>query len=219
MILIIDCSNENAFVCLADNGNTVALKQSENQKNHAGFLHIAIKNLMEESAVKLSSLTAVAVISGPGSYTGVRVAMASAKGLCVALKKPLILLNGLELLASACYEEVKEDNAIYIPLIDARRMEVFTAVYNSKMENISPPINHILEDKSFENFLIVGPVYFVGNGVLKAKSLMTHPNAIFCDKYNVISAAAQLAQTYFESGKIADITYSEPLYIKSFFEG
>ena len=219
MILIIDCSTENAFVCLADNGKLVATKQSDDQKKHAAFLHIAIKALVNESAVELKSLSAIAVVSGPGSYTGVRVAMASAKGLCIALQKPLILLNGLELLAFSCFKEVNKENSVYIPLIDARRMEVFTAVYNSKMENISPPVNYILEEESFYDLLNSGLVHFNGNGIVKAKSLINHSNAIFCDKYNITAAAAHLAQAALDSGNTADIIYSEPLYIKPFFQG
>ena len=219
MILIIDCSTENAFVCLADNGKLVATKRSDDQKKHAAFLHTAIQALVNESVVELKSLSAIAVVSGPGSYTGVRVAMASAKGLCIALQKPLILLNGLELLAFSCFMEVNKENSVYIPLIDARRMEVFTAVYNSKMENISPPVNYILEEESFYDLLNSGLVYFNGNGIVKAKSLINHSNAIFCDKYNITAAAAYLAQAALDSGNTADIIYSEPLYIKPFFQG
>jgi len=219
MILIIDCSTEKAFVCLADRGIVVATKESNNQKNHASFLHKAIKDLMEEANLNLRSLDAVAVVSGPGSYTGVRIAMASAKGLCLALKKPLILLNGLELLARACHKEVKDINGIYIPMIDARRMEVFTAVYNSEFQLMSPAVNHILEERSFKNYLTAGMVYFVGNGVSKAKELIINEQAIFCENYNVITAAADFAQSEFDKKISADIINSEPLYIKPFFEG
>lgn len=219
MILIIDCSNDKAFVCLTDTGLVIASKESHQQKSHASFLHLAIKNLMDSSNVELDSLQAVAVISGPGSYTGVRIAMAAAKGLCLALNKPLITLNGLELLARACYREVKEENALYIPLIDARRMEVFTAVYNASFESISPANNLILTEQSFENYLNNNDVYFVGNGTFKAKEMIKSGNAVFQERYNIIEAAADFAQTNFVKKLYADLFLAEPLYIKPFFEG
>ncbi len=219
MILTIDCSTENAFICLSSNGQLIDTRKNNSQKNHASFLHIAIQELMENNKINLPFLDAIAVVEGPGSYTGVRIAMATAKGLCLSLQKPLIALNGLKLLALACYNEAKNDDAIYIPLVDARRMEVFTASYNSKLETLSPPINYILVPNSFTEELSKGTVYFVGNAIEKAKTVLAHNNLIFQDQYDIIAAAAQLSYSQFKEGKIADLFLAEPLYIKAFFEG
>ncbi len=219
MILTIDCSTENAFISLSNNGELIDTRTNNSQKNHASFLHLAIVELATHNKINLSSLDAIAVVEGPGSYTGVRIAMATAKGLCFSLKKPLIALSGLKLLALACYNEAKNKDAIYIPLVDARRMEVFTASYSAELETLSPPINYILEPTSFNLELSKGTVYFVGNAVEKAKTVLHHNNIIFQEQYDIIAAAVQLSYSQFKEGDIADLFLAEPLYIKAFFEG
>lgn len=219
MILTIDCSTDDAFICLSDNGQLIDTRTNNSQKNHAGFLHLAIEDLANHQGIKLSALDGIAVVEGPGSYTGVRIAMATAKGLCLSLNKPLITLNGLKLLALACYIETKNNTATYIPIVDARRMEVFTATYNAALDTISPPINYILESNSFEKELSKGTVYFVGNAVAKAKTVLIHENIIFQEQYDIVAAAVQLSFSQFKAGTIADLFLAEPLYIKAFFEG
>ena len=135
-ILNIDTATEYAGVCISDAGNILAKEESNEQKNHAIFVQSAIKKILSELALKPVSIAAIAVTQGPGSYTGLRVGLASAKGLCYALNKPLILINTLEVMALASIEATKISGTdiskfLFSPMIDARRQEVFTALYDS----------------------------------------------------------------------------------------
>src|SRR3954463_10682013 len=143
-ILNIDTSIESAAVCIAENGTELHTISNSTKKDHATFLHNAIKNIIEITSIGLQSLDAIAVANGPGSYTGLRVGLATAKGLCYALNKPLILLNTLEVMAHAAIKETFNTrhsvaDILYCPMIDARRMEVFTGIYNEQIENIVKP--------------------------------------------------------------------------------
>src|SRR6187431_3411411 len=149
LILNIDTAVDVASICLAKDGNVLTIAMNESQKDHASWLHIAIKEIFEKNNLALGSVDAIAVTGGPGSYTGLRIGMATAKGICYALNKPLISLNTLLMMAHAA----KQENAdLFCPMIDARRMEVFTAIYTKELEIVKDPVAITLNEKSFAEY-------------------------------------------------------------------
>ena len=221
-ILNIDTATEHASVCISNNGQLLAMEESHEQKNHGSFLQPAIKKIMAEASLNLSSLDAIAVTKGPGSYTGLRVGMASAKGLCYALNKPLILLNTLQVMAAASISNHVESktpiaNLLFCPMIDARRMEVFTALYNISLDEVLPPKALILTEECFATELDKHIIVFSGSGLQKFKNKMHHINAKY--DYTTYTAANMIAigENMYQQKEFAHLAYSEPYYIKEFF--
>ncbi|MBD0333460.1 MAG: tRNA (adenosine(37)-N6)-threonylcarbamoyltransferase complex dimerization subunit type 1 TsaB [Chitinophagaceae bacterium] len=175
-ILNIDTAVEAASVCLANEATILGLKVNPSRKDHATWLHVAIAEVMEGCNCSMEELEAVAVSAGPGSYTGLRVGMAAAKGLCYALQKPLISISTLKMMAVAA---LTESTDLICPMIDARRMEVFTAVYDKQLNEIIPSQNYILNGDSFEALLEKHTITFFGNGSSKFQNITSHPNASF----------------------------------------
>jgi len=219
LILNIDTATENASVCLSQSGTVLAMQQSMEQKNHASFVQPAIKQLLLMADCRLSSIDAVAVSAGPGSYTGLRVGLASAKGLCYALNKPLIMVNTLEMMAQASIGNcgLPIGNYLFCPMIDARRMEVFTALYDASLKNIKPPAAMVLDKGSFAEMLQPNTIIFSGSGSIKWKNMVSHPNAVFTSVQHNASHLSILSYKIFAGGRFADLAYSEPLYLKEFF--
>ena len=219
-ILHIDTAVEKASVSIGLNGNCIAIIENENQKDHASFLQPGIKKLLEKEAINIKHLQAVSVAAGPGSYTGLRVGFAAAKGLSYTLNIPFITVSSLLLMAKAAVE-VSENNLdmFFCPMIDARRMEVFTAVYNSKLKEILPAGTLIVNKDSFADVLPTKKVLFFGNAVAKFKAVCTHPNALFSGGYNTNTAMVTLSFAKFQSHLFTDLAYSEPLYGKEFYMG
>lgn len=216
-ILIIDTALETAGICLAGDGKILYEATNDSQKDHAAWLQPAIEKMMKEAGVRLQELDAVAVSAGPGSYTGLRVGMATAKGLCYALNKPLIRLDTLYLMAMTARRVVDLD-MYYCPMIDARRMEVYTALYDSSLEELMAPCAMILEAGSFDNWMTNTEICFFGNGAAKFKDLLKSRKVHFVEiKVNATDAAV-LATEMFQSGSFSDLAYAEPMYIKAFYE-
>src|SRR5687767_4686808 len=165
-ILTIDTSTEKASIALSEAGETIGLSINEEQKDHAGWIHQAIENLLASKSLSLKELHAVAVTAGPGSYTGLRIGLATAKGLCYALSLPLITVNTLEAMA-VCAIAAKQEAERFCPMIDARRMEVFTAVYDQELSVIMKPAAMILDSTAFQTLLNDYRVLFFGNGYPK----------------------------------------------------
>ena len=159
--LNIDTAVKTASVCLAKDEESIGIKINTSQNDHASWLQPSIALLLSENNVSIEELDAIAVSAGPGSYTGLRVGMATAKGLCFALNKPLILISTLKMMAAGV---LSETSSLICPMIDARRMEVFTAVYNHSLDAILKPHNHILSPDSFNEILEQNIVVFFGNG-------------------------------------------------------
>lgn len=214
LILNIDTALETASVCLSEDGNALQLSSSENQKDHASWLHTAIAELLQKSGYLIKDLQAVSVSIGPGSYTGLRVGLAAAKGFCYALNIPLITVNSLKIIAFAVKEEAID---IICPLIDARRMEVFTAVYDKDLREKISPHALLVDEKSFASFLLSGKVLFCGNGVKKLQPLISNSNALFSYTIADASHLAQLSYNCYNKKEFADLAYAEPLYIKEFY--
>ena len=213
-ILNIDTAVQTASVCLAEEGVSKGLKINASQKDHAAWLQPAIARLLQEQSLPIHHLKAIAVSAGPGSYTGLRVGMATAKGLCYALNIPLIAISTLKIMAWGAKNEEAE---IICPMIDARRLEVFTAIYNRELHEWLPPQNLILAADSFKEFLQKGKTLFFGNGSEKFKAIVSHPNAIFKKIETTAEQMVVLSYDAFQMKKFEDIAYVEPQYGKEFY--
>lgn len=213
LILHIDTAVQSASVCLADGETIVATVVNPSEKESAAWLHVAMRSLLQENNVLPQQLSAIAVSAGPGSYTGLRVGMAAAKGLCYALSLPLITINTLQMMAAA----VKNPSTdLLCPMIDARRMEVFTALYNPALNEVLPSTNLILDETSFADWLQKNTITFFGNGSNKAATVIQQVNALFVTVTANASDMVSLAAKKFVQGQFADLAYSEPFYGKDF---
>ncbi len=219
IILNIDTATELAGVCLSHDNDILATEETEGQKSHASFIQPAIQKVLQTAGLNIKDVDAVAVTGGPGSYTGLRVGLSTAKGLCYALSKPLIMVNTLEVMAFAAIAEnsVHSNNALFCPMIDARRMEVFTALYTPGLQLVMPPAAMILDENSFAAELANNTIIFSGNGSLKA-GIIKHPNAIFANTGYNVNKLATLALLCYKASKFEDIAYSEPFYLKEFYK-
>jgi tRNA threonylcarbamoyladenosine biosynthesis protein TsaB len=213
MILNIDAAVESASICLADNGHSLSIKSNPIQRDQASWIHTAISDLLKEEGCSFKDLNAIAVSAGPGSYTGLRVGMATAKGLSFALNIPLITINTLKIMAAA----VKvEDSELVCPMIDARRMEVFTAVFDSNLNEVLKSTNMILDENSFSQLLDAHHIIFFGNGSAKFRPLVAHPNAFFKEFFLSALHMADLSYSMLLKRNFSDLAYSEPFYGKEF---
>lgn len=220
LLLNIDTATEHASVCISRDGIVLAIVESTEQKNHAAFVQPAIEKMANDARIVLNDIDAVAVTAGPGSYTGLRVGLASAKGIAYALQKPLILINTLEVMAAAVIKNMSRplnDSTLICPMIDARRMEVFTGLYNIFLQEIKPPYPLILDPTSFDEILQKQPVVFSGSGSAKLKNLLVQKTAYFSDTQHNATDLAARAIIAWNENRFADIAYSEPLYVKEFF--
>ncbi|EDP72428.1 hypothetical protein FBALC1_15042 [Flavobacteriales bacterium ALC-1] len=214
LVLNIETATTNCSVSLSKDGETLVLREDNSLGySHAETLHLFIDEVFKHSQIKLSEVNAVAVSKGPGSYTGLRIGVSSAKGLCFALNKPLIAISTLESLA----HQVKIEEGFIVPMLDARRMEVYSAIYNSKFELHREIKAEILTEDSYSDLLKTDKVYFIGNGVEKTKSLIQHSNAIFIDsKLPSAKEMATLAEIKYKKSDTEDVAYFEPYYLKDF---
>ena len=235
MILLIDTSQETGTVALSKDGVVLFSEENKIAKEHAAWLHNAIGRILDQAKLTVRDLEAVAVVAGPGSYTGLRVGMAAAKGFCYALKIPLITQNTLHVMAESMKSVAQQKNALICPMIDARRNEVFTALFSSDpvtdhrssvighrisvsaLTELLPPQALILDKTSFETELSENLIVFFGSGAEKWEKISVSPNALFESQYTVIHAFATLAQQDFQLKTWADTIYSEPVYLKEFF--
>jgi tRNA threonylcarbamoyladenosine biosynthesis protein TsaB len=213
LILNIDTAVDTASICLAKNSKVLSLEKNEKQKDHASWLHLAIKEIFEKNNLELKTVDAIAVTGGPGSYTGLRIGMATVKGICYALNKPLIALNTLHVMANAAKKE-KAD--LLCPMIDARRMEVFTAMYSKDLQIVKEPAAIELNEKSFDEELSANSICFFGNGSSKFHPLKKNRKAIFSTLISDASAMISLAEEKYKQKEFADLAYAEPLYLKEF---
>ncbi len=213
-LLIIDVALETAFVILVKDTIVLDVKINKVQQTHASWLHIAIEQLCNTNNVALHTLQAIAVTNGPGSYTGLRIGMSAAKGLCYALQIPLITLDNLKLIALA---NNTPSNCLYIPMIDARRDEVYCCTFNTNFEIITTHSAVILNADSFEHELAKQQVIFCGDGAAKFSIICTHTNAIFSAIMYTQIELVQLALQQFNTLAFANLTYAEPNYIKPFY--
>jgi tRNA threonylcarbamoyladenosine biosynthesis protein TsaB len=219
LILNIDTATDIASVCISKDGQAIAYRQNNKQKEHASFVHAAIGSMVEEAEKELKQLDAFGVTAGPGSYTGLRVGLATAKGFCYALNKPLITINTLEVMTQAALSEeqgASDINLLYCPMIDARRMEVFTAIYNNRKETLLPPTALVLESSTFKDLMSNSAITFFGSGSNKFKEIICNANAEFQHiNYNAKHLGI-LADLAFFKQEFSDVAYAQPKYLKEF---
>ena len=213
--LYIETATTNCSVCLASDEEILYFKE-ENDKNysHSEKLHVFIKEAYESAQIKPDDIAAVVVGKGPGSYTGLRIGVSTAKGLCFASEKELIAIESLEILARS----IKIEDGIILPLLDARRMEVYSAVFNSNYEQVRDTKAEIITEDSFSDYLANGKVHFIGNGAEKCKGVITHENAVFYDEIYFPSAKKMIAigMDKHKKNDTEDVAYFEPYYLKDF---
>ncbi|MAO07211.1 MAG: tRNA (adenosine(37)-N6)-threonylcarbamoyltransferase complex dimerization subunit type 1 TsaB [Alteromonas sp.] len=217
LILCLETATTNCSVALSENGSVIAFREdTSKQYSHAERLHVFINEVLEETEYGLSDLDAIAVSKGPGSYTGLRIGVSAAKGLCFSLDVPLLAIPTLAILAS----QVADDVDFIVPMIDARRMEVYAMVLNKEIQEVREIKAEILDSSSFSGFLEKGKVAFIGNGVSKFQELCKHPNALFL-KERLPSALqmASMAEAQNKIGNVVNVAYFEPFYLKDFILG
>ena len=213
-ILNIETATTNCSVSIAKDGETIVLKEDNDKSySHAERLHVYIDSALKEAGITSADLSAIAISKGPGSYTGLRIGVSAAKGLCFALDKPLIAVPTLEALA----KQAPVDRGVVVAMLDARRMEVYSAIYDSNYNEIRTTEAQILDENAFAENLQNGKVYFIGNGVEKTKTLITNPNAVFIeDKLPSANEMSALAYKKYQSNSFEDVAYFEPYYLKDF---
>jgi len=213
-ILNIETSTTNCSVALSKNGTVVGLKEDNSlEYSHAERLHVYIDEVLKTVKVSKDQLEAIAISKGPGSYTGLRIGVSAAKGLCYALSLPLISIPTLEALA----HQVENPNGVVVAMLDARRLEVYSAIYDSNFQETRTTEAEIITSESYRELLESSAVYFIGNGVAKTKALITHQNAHFIE--NKLPSAKQMCALSFDkfkSNTFEDVAYFEPFYLKDF---
>ncbi|MFP4844158.1 tRNA (adenosine(37)-N6)-threonylcarbamoyltransferase complex dimerization subunit type 1 TsaB [Winogradskyella sp. PE311] len=214
LVLNIETATTNCSVSLSKDGETLVLKEDNSAGySHAETLHVFIDYIFKTVKISPSEIDAIAVSKGPGSYTGLRIGVSSAKGLSFALNKPLMAINTLEILA----QQLNINNGFIVPMLDARRMEVYSAIYNDNFDLHREIQAEVLDEGSFNKILQKDKVYFIGSGVEKTKTLITHPNAIFIDgKLPSANEMSILSELKYKKSDIEDVAYFEPYYLKDF---
>lgn len=218
LILAIETATEICSVSLALNGLCLAESRLENGNMHASMLHVLVDKILKESQKTLAQLDAIAISMGPGSYTGLRVGTSAAKGFCYALNIPLIAINTLQSLSSIVLVQPEiTENMLLVPMIDARRLEVYTAVYTQLLEEHTPTHALILTENAFEDLLPYHTLVYFGNGSEKAKDFLTSKNAIHLPNINLnASGLAALAEQKYAQQNFENLSSFEPFYLKDF---
>ena len=225
-IILIETSTALCSVALAEDGKVTAYRESSAPKAHASLTAVFVQEVLEERGVKLADCDAVCVSKGPGSYTGLRVGVSTAKGLCFGSGKPLVAVGTLDTLVAQAAEvadtdvipsEVEESSPyrFIVPMIDARRMEVYSAVFENGTQ-ITETTPVIVDENSFAEYLEQGQILFIGDGAGKCADVIKHPNAQFCQCNPKASAMLAPAIAAYRAGQFEDVAYFEPFYLKEF---
>jgi tRNA threonylcarbamoyladenosine biosynthesis protein TsaB len=220
--LLIESGTNVCSIAIAIDGEVVGLKESADEKAHASQLTVFIDQLVKETGIGIAQLDAVVVSKGPGSYTGLRIGVSAAKGICYAAEKPLISISSLDSMTQGAYllyKSIIEKNGIdYLcPMIDARRMEVYTALYSSDFKKIKGIEALVIDESTYQTSLAGKKILFFGNGAIKCREVINHPNAFFVDdfspsaRYMIPLAIKALTDQTFEN-----VAYFEPYYLKDF---
>ena len=219
-ILLIETSTALCSVALAQDGAVTSYRESSAPKAHASLTAVFIQEMLQEHGLTLADCKAICVSKGPGSYTGLRVGVSTAKGLCFGSGKPLLAVGTLDTLVAQA--EDPEEYRYIIPMIDARRMEVYTAVFEiagqagNDARQITETAPAIIDENSFAEYLEQGPCLFIGDGAGKCADVIKHPNAHFSQCCPKASAMLEPAMTAYKEKRFEDVAYFEPFYLKEF---
>ena len=220
-ILLIETATKVCSVGLAQGNKIIALREDKSlQYSHSSLLTSFIDEVLREAAIGFKNLDAVAVSMGPGSYTGLRIGVSVAKGLCYALDIPLIAINTLQSLAATAVQPGFVNADFFVPMIDARRMEVYNAVYDKSLNEIRETSAEIIDENAFTQLLEKGKVAFFGDGAPKCRAVISHTNAFFYDDIHPgVNGLLNFALEKFIQKQFEDLAYFEPFYLKDFVAG
>lgn len=219
LILNIDSSLQESSVSIARDGSMLHHLTNSSQKDHAAFLHKAIDEVLKNMGFTAENLDAIAVTAGPGSYTGLRVGFAAAKGLSYALAKPLISISTTEAMAKAVWTANGKQSGYYCPMIDARRNEVYTAIYDADMQEITAPHAMIVTSESYSSLPATENIFIFGSGAEKFKNICVRPNVLLKEYREIFSTLASISFKKFKDKKFADLMNAVPVYAKEFYTG
>ena len=229
-ILLIETSTRVCSVGIASDGKLLSLHEDHSMNySHSALLTVFIEKALHDSGFSVKDLQGVAVSQGPGSYTGLRIGVSAAKGVCFALDIPLMAVDTLQAMARLCLEkkaselneQPRQDLPLLLcPMIDARRMEVYHAVYDQHLKNVEPTQARVIEKGSFDELLKNHRLAFFGDGASKCIPLLEHPHAtVFEDVFPSVEGMLPQAMKKFEAGDFVDVAYFEPFYLKDFVPG
>jgi tRNA threonylcarbamoyladenosine biosynthesis protein TsaB len=216
MILSIETSTAVCSVALNDPDKLISIKENFSGYSHAEKLVVFISGLLQERKIQVRDLDAIAVSVGPGSYTGLRIGMSAAKGLCFSQSKPLICISTLEALAFKAIQQSGDASKLFCPMIDARRMEVYTALYSQDLICVHPPSAIIVDDNFLSNGTENKEVLFFGDGAEKCKDVLRKNFIYFPDIFPSAEFIGQLAWKKFKANEFSDVSLAEPLYLKEY---
>ena len=219
LILNIDSSLETATVSIAKDGIILQHEVNAVQKQHASFLHSAVQKLTKDLQISLREVDAIGCTIGPGSYTGLRVGLAAAKGFCYALNKPLVSIGTLEAMAHSMQIQHPDAVQYYCPMIDARRMEAYTALYSEDLAEIKPAHAIVIDEHFCEEHLKENKILFFGNGMEKYKNIAGHEHASFAMMDDIYNSINILSHQKFIANTFAPLASAAPLYAKEFYNG
>ena len=223
ILLHIETATPVCSLVLADNQRILSIRETSEKNSHSQVITVFIDEMLKECGLQPAQLEAVAVSKGPGSYTGLRIGVSTAKGICWALDKPLISVGTPEAMALGMREKYTQSEKLpilFAPMIDARRMEVYTGLFDENLHNIKPVYAAIIDENTFEEFIKDHIICFAGDGAEKCKALLTHPNFRFMNDFDASAVfMAPLAAAKFVAGNFEDVAYFEPYYLKDFVAG
>ena len=226
LILNIETSTPVCSVAISQNAEIIGILESSVDKSHASHLATFIQEILKENSIEKKDIDAVAVSRGPGSYTGLRIGVSTAKGVAYALNKPLIAVNTLQAMAYGAIKKLHsqtrkspEDDTWLCPMIDARRMEVYTSFFDIRMKQQREIKAEIIDAGSFQDILSHRKVFFFGNGAEKCKPVLDYPNALFIDDFEPSAEyLIPFSEKKFHQKEFEDVAYFEPFYLKDFID-
>jgi tRNA threonylcarbamoyladenosine biosynthesis protein TsaB len=222
-ILNIETATPLCSVALAIDGRLIAQRETQEEKSHSARLTVYIEEILKEHGLQIKDLQAIAIGKGPGSYTGLRIGVSTAKGLCYGAGIPLIAVGTLRIMFNCAKEVCRErsipldENTLLCPMIDARRMEVFSCLYTVSGEEKEPISAKIIDAITYTSYLQTTKIYFFGSGMDKCRQVLSHPNAYFLDEiYPHAAALADLSEEKYQEKQFENLAYFEPFYLKEF---
>ena len=219
-LILIETSTALCSAALAEDGVITSYRESSAPKAHASLTAVFIQEMLEEKGLTIADCDAVCVSKGPGSYTGLRVGVSTAKGLCFGSGKPLIAISTLDILVAQA--QIPDNLKYIVPMVDARRMEVYAAVYEiaaqagNDVRQITETAPAIIDENSYSDILEKGKVLFIGDGAGKCADVIKHPNATFVQCWPKASAMLEPAMKAYKEKRFEDVAYFEPFYLKEF---